>query len=107
MSVFQIPCVPAGASHWKQRTALDGTDYILVFEWLQRDGHWLLHVLDLQESPIASGLKLVTNWPLLRGVTDPRRPPGNLFVWDALGLDDDPTFDGLGTRFVLAYASVT
>jgi hypothetical protein len=107
VSVETIPCTPSGAATWTQRTQLDGVDYILVFYWAQRDGHWWMHVQDVNEVPIASGLKLVTNWPLLRGVRDVRRPPGSLFIVDTQGLDEDPAFDTLGTRHILTYTSAS
>jgi hypothetical protein len=102
--VKYVPCKPSGQSHWTQRTALGGRDYVLTFDWSQRDGHWSLSVADQDEEPIASGLSLVTDWPLLRGVIDARRPPGELLVVDTLDERQDPGFADLGDRFLLVYA---
>jgi len=105
MAIVSIPCSPAGQPSWMQRTTIAGRDYQLTFQWVQRDGHWWFSLADQDGAPITSGVKLVTNWPLLRGVTDTRRPPGNLMVVDGTGVNDlDPGFSDLGTRFLLMYA---
>jgi hypothetical protein len=101
--ILEVPCIAAEQSRWTQRTTLEGRDYLLTFEWLQRGGHWLLSIADQDGVPIASGLWLLTNWPLLRGVRDPRRPPGELMVQDTLSRAEDPGFTDLGERFALAY----
>lgn len=102
--MIEVPCTPAGEAHWTQRTALAGVDYLLTFVWSQRAGHWLLTLADADGSPIASGITLVTALPLLRRVSDARRPPGELMVVDTSGaLDVDPGFADLGQRFALLY----
>ncbi len=106
MTIYSIPCAPNGVSNWKQKTQLDGTDYVLEFLWNQRDGHFSLNLLDQDEVPIMQGILLVTGYDLIGQCVDPRRPPGTLFIADVLRLDEDPGFDDLGDRFVLGYASV-
>ena len=118
MALVQIPCMPGADSRWQQRTALDGVDYLLTFYWTQRDGAWRLDVADQDGNPIATGRKLVCNWPILRGVLGTRAswgiagvvdtfpPAGILAVIDTLGEDMDPGFNDLGTRCVLLYGSL-
>ena len=106
MALFAIPCSPpatTGIATWKQRTQLDGVDYILAFAWLVRDGHFLMHMYDQDESPIALGIKLVPTWDLLRTVIDVRRPPGRIVLWDIANTGADPAFDTLGVQFQLRY----
>lgn len=98
-----IPCTPNGAARWRQRTALDGVDYLLTFRWSQRSGCWLLDLADAEGVAIVEGLALLGGTPLLLGVTDTRRPAGDLVVVDTAGGDADPAFDTLGTRVVLLY----
>jgi hypothetical protein len=99
-----IPCAPTGQSNWQQRTTLGGRDYVLRFDWHQRTGGWYLGLYDQDDAPIAVGLRLVVHYPLLRGVVDPRRPPGQIVVADLQGLGDvDPGFADLGTRFLLLH----
>ena len=110
MSYF-VPCTPEGRSSWSQITALDGVSYVLTFRWVQREGHWLLDVADAEGGAIRSGLALVADQPLLRGVVDARRPAGELVVVDTTGASDlDPGFGDIGApgaRFVLQYVTAT
>lgn len=102
--ILSIPCTPDGTALWTQRTALDGTDFLLTFDWNQRAGLWMLSVADSDGAPIRSGVMLVTDAVVLRGVTDPRRPAGELIVVDGAALGDlDPGFADLGVRFQLLY----
>lgn len=104
--MLSIPCLPRGVSCWTQRTALDGVDFNLRFDWYQRDGHWRLSVRDAADVPIRTGLVLVIDTPLLAGVVDARRPRGELAVIDTTGARDaDPGFADLGSRFLLLYAT--
>lgn len=106
MSAF-VPCDPAGQSSWTQVTALDGVSFVLGFRWSQRDGHWLLDLADAEGSPIKVGMLLATGALLLGGLTDTRRPLGELAAIDTTGANDlDPGFSDLGSpgaRFVLMY----
>lgn len=99
-----IPCTPNGVAFWIQRTAIAGRDYELTFRWNQRDGHWYLDLADENGSSIVRGISLVAGYPLLRGIVDERRPPGELAINDTTNADDvDPGFSDLGTRFELLY----
>lgn len=103
MALLQIPSIPEGQARWQQRTTLQGRDFLLTFEWSQRDGHWYLSMADVDGTPIFTGRKLVDRWPLLRYVLDAKRPPGEVFVADTLEQGKDPDFTDLGTRCVLIY----
>lgn len=100
---ISIPCEAAGQSNWRQRTVIEGRDYVLRFDWNQRNGSFYLSIADQDGSAIATGIKLVTDWPLLFGVVDARRPPGELMIIDEKGEGLDPSFSELGTRFSLVY----
>lgn len=103
--ILLVPCAPGGAALWTQRSTLDGTEYVLTFDWLQRLGLWSLTLADTDGVPIRGGVLLTLGTLLLRGVSDARRPPGDLVVIDATGVDDlDPGFSDLGSRFLLVYA---
>ena len=98
-----IPCTPNGASLWTQRTSIGGRDYQLTFDWSQRDGHWRLDVADQDGNAIRTGIVLVTNRSLLRGMNDTRLPAGSLVVVDTLAQWADAGFSDLGSRFLLLY----
>lgn len=102
--IYDVPCTPDGAALWTQRTALDGVDFVLGFDWQGRQGHWAFTLSDASGEPIRSGIILTSGAVLLRGVLDPRRPKGELIVLDLSGKGDvDPGFSDLGTRFAVVY----
>jgi hypothetical protein len=99
-----VPCPPAGFARWTQRTSLAGRDYVLEFDWIERAGKWALSIADHDDVSIRAGMVLATNFPLLRGVIDSRRPPGELVIVDTTGANDvDVGFVGLDGRFLLVY----
>ena len=98
-----IPCIPDGRANWTQRTAIEGRDYQLTFDWSQRDGHWSLMLADQDGEPIRAGMSLVTAYPLTRGMRDDRWVGGHLVVLDSQNLGVDPGFADLGSRFLLLH----
>ena len=102
----EIPCKSNGQSVWEQRTTLTNTEYRLRFLWNQRLGQWNCELRDIDGDLIAS-FGLVVGYPLLRLVTDSRRPQGELFVSDTQATSSrtqlDPSFSELGERFSFIY----
>jgi hypothetical protein len=83
--------------HYQQRTRLEGRDYVLTFQFNQREARWYLTLADEAEDPIATGMKLLANWRLLRPYRyDPRTPPGELIASDISGDGSPPTQLELG-----------
>lgn len=87
-----------------QLAQLDGVEYLFDFEWIDRESCWYVGIFDQDQNPIAFGIKLVINTPLLRRFRDPRLPKGLLFCADLSerGLDIAAPGD-LGTRVPLVY----
>lgn len=110
MTPLVVPCEAGGASSWTQRTTLDRREYFLTFDWYQRDGHWRLSLALEDGTPVATGLVLVSTWPLLAGLASADRPAGELVVVDTQATGDvataDPGFSDLGTRYLLVYLAV-
>ena len=100
--IVQIPTSQTLASY-VQKTSLDGQTYTLEFRWNAREEFWYMNLLTADEDPIAMGIKLVSDWSLLRRVTDPRKPPGALMAIDTTTSGVDAGFDELGTRVMLLY----
>ena len=65
MDVLEIPTQP-GIPHYTQQTELDGKTYTMEFEFIEREGFWMLHIGDQDGNQLVSGIKLVVDWSLLR-----------------------------------------
>jgi hypothetical protein len=92
------------------RTKLDGRDFNLSFSWNEREERWYLAMADEEENVLVAGIKLVSNWPLLRYYHfDPRVPPGELVVHDLTSSNAPPGFDELGIdrRCQLGYYAIS
>lgn len=95
--------VPEGA-YTTQRIALDGRVYTMRLAWNAYAESWFLSLADDQDEPIVTGLRVVTNWPLLRFYRyDERVPPGEIVAMDLTGNDAPPGYDELGKRVTLNY----
>jgi hypothetical protein len=98
-----------GEAYTRQRVSLDGRPYTLDLAWNTRAGSWYISLSDAEEVPVASGLRLVPNWPLLRyHKWDPRCPQGEMFAQDE-GSGSDIGFDDIGgdrPRVELVYYAV-
>jgi hypothetical protein len=87
-----------------QLAQLDGVEYLLDFEWEDRESCWYMNIFDQDQNPLAYGIKLVINTPLLRRFRDPRLPKGLLFCGDLSESETDIAAPGdLGNRVPLVY----
>lgn len=99
-----------GDPYSSQRIALDGKSYTLSLAWNQYASSWSLSLFDENEEPIVVGLRVISNWPLLRYYGfDPRMPPGELYAQDVTGDGSPPGLDdfGEGKRVELTYYAQT
>lgn len=100
MAVIIVP-TSASTPHFEQETELDGVAYRLTFDWNGREGAWYLTLATASGVVLRAGLRLVSNWPLLRKLRHESRPPGELLVLDERGVGI--TLENLGIDVVLAY----
>jgi hypothetical protein len=104
--ILQIP-VQKDIAFWEQRTPLDDTDFRLSFAWNDRAQAWFLSIADLDGEPIISGIKLISNQPLLKKYRwDDRVPLGEIFVVDYFEKIDCPNFTDLNENVFLLYFDV-
>ena len=108
MTIEIIPTT-SDPSLYVQRTALSGVDYVLRFFAVGRECKWYFDLSDADEVPILQGAKVVIGWPLLRLVTDTRRPPGEIYAIDlpasgqVITSPRDPNLDDMNGRVKIAY----
>jgi hypothetical protein len=62
-------------------TVLDGTDYLFEFRYNQRENCWYFSVSTTDGVALVSGVKIVSNRPLLSRFADVRLPPGMLVAF--------------------------
>lgn len=104
---IEIP-VFADTPLYRFRVTLDGQDYIFRFDWNARADRWYLDIGTINEEWIVRGIKLIADWPLLRRVSDSRRPPGNLMAIDLSPLNGEPpVLSDFGMRVKLIYIPAT
>lgn len=102
MAVLIIP-VRKAQSHQRFQVELDRVTFNLTLHWNQREGYWYLTVADSAGAAIASGLKIVANWPLLRRIASHTAPKGEIMALDPTGKLGDPGLEDLGSTFPLVY----
>lgn len=86
-----------------QQSDLDGVTYAFRFRWSERSSVWHMDLRTLDDEPIVLSATLVTEWPLLKRVVSPIRPPGELALVDLAGPGEPATLEGFGDRWVLFY----
>lgn len=109
MAILLIPTTP-GEPYYRQKTKLEGRDFVFAFSYNQRIERWYLSIYDEEETPLLLGLKLVANWPLLRHYHwDIRLPPGELMAQTLDGSTAPPALNelGAGLRVELVYLEST
>jgi hypothetical protein len=103
-----VPTPDSTTPFWTETVTLDGTQYILLFNFNQRCATWYLSLQTIDGDDITDGIKLVAGWDLLVKCADPNRPPGRLYVlsttsdWSPPGLADLAP----GGRCVLTYLPI-
>lgn len=75
--------------YWTQVTTFEGVDYQLSFRYSDRESCYYLQFSDLSGNVLLMGVKLVSNFPLLRSVIDPALPRGELYAI-TMSSDDSP-----------------
>lgn len=88
-----------------QTTTLDGTAYVLEFRYNQREQVYYLRILLPDQTVLAQGIKIVSNYRLLQAYANAKMPPGEIVAM-AQGVNDTPAALGElgnGQRVELVY----
>ena len=103
----QIP-LPVGKARFDLRVDLDGSTYVMEFDWNSRSDSWSFNILDASGTPLLSGQALRLGSLRLgsRGRSS-GLPSGDLLLVDLAGDKTDPGIDGLGDRYALLYYTET
>ncbi len=103
MAVFTLP-TRQDLSNYEVEVDLDQVTYRLRFKFNSRDEAWYMSVLDANGVILRAGIKLVSDWEILRLWRDTNvRPAGEIIT---LNLGEDltkPGLEQLGTDTLLLY----
>jgi len=102
MALLIIP-TRTDLDNYEMSVELDGATYQFIFAWNYRDQAWYFSIADSDGVPIASGVRIVVDWILLKHISDSRKPPGTLVAIDTAGTGVDPGLTELGDRVQLMY----
>ena len=99
-----IPLVPS-IPWYRITTQIADTPYIFDVRWNVRDAAWYFDLFEIDETPIASGIKIVLGVPLGRRIKHALMRCGAFVAKDISGKWKDAGLDDLGTRVQLRYYS--
>ena len=102
MSFQQIP-VRSDLPSYDFKITLDGTVYSLSFNWSERAQLWIMDLRNVNEEPIAMGIRLFTNVPITLIYKVVRFPPRQFLGVDTSSENKNPTRDNFGSRVLLLY----
>jgi hypothetical protein len=102
MSVKNVP-TRTDLTHYDFSMVLDGVTFVLEFRWNLREDAWYFDVRLDDGTNVANGVKVVVDWPLLRGLRSANRPLGEFVAFDTSGERRDAAIDDLGSRVKLYY----
>jgi hypothetical protein len=103
--IVVIPTV-TDQPYYSFRVRLEGRDFGFSVQYSTRQDLYYLSIADSSGTPLVTGLKLVTNWPLLEYYqADPRLPQGELFAMSTTTNTSPAHFGelGAGKRVELTY----
>ena len=89
---------------YTEQVRLDGQDYILYFDWSNREQRWYLSISDVDNASLVAGLKVMANTNLLvRHQSIAALPQGALMAMDLETGGVPPAFADFGSRVRLFY----
>lgn len=95
-----------GTPSYRQRTVLEGVEYVLDLRWSEREARWYLDLRDVHGRALVLAIKIVAGWPLFaRFRSLPGIPPGELVAIDRRAPPRDPNLLELGDVVQLVYVS--
>jgi hypothetical protein len=84
-------------------TSMDGVSYKIYLKYNGREDFWYADLEDIEENIIRQGIKVVSNWALLRLIQTTPRPPGELMAIDTRFSPIDPSLAEFGNEIELLY----
>lgn len=89
MSTYLNIPTDGGQKYFNLTVTLEGVDFLLTFYWSTRESCYRMTITDTSGDDLATGVKLVSGWPLLQKWATTGLPAGELIV-QSNGSDDGP-----------------
>ena len=106
MAVFILP-TSTTQPFYSFEVVLDGGTFTLEFKFNERDSAWYFSILTVDGTHLRSGLRVVTEWNLLRLWADyTSRPSGSITSLGLGGIARPAAIDELGKEVLLGYLDV-
>jgi hypothetical protein len=91
--------LPVDVPLYTLRLTLEGSEFVLRFDYNGKEDRWYLSVYDGDANPIRRGVKIVVNQNVLRQCVHAGKPKGLLIFFG----EENPTFSALGRIVKLYY----
>ena len=89
---------------YAERITLDGVEYVFRFDWNERELRWYFDLGLPNGTWLVRGVKIVSDWPLLRRFKGASFPKGHLIAIDLSDQGGEPpVFQDLGRRVKILY----
>lgn len=102
MALSEIP-IKETAPAFKIRIEISGVQYIFRFIWNNRSQTWVMDLYDANENPLATGINMVVNFPLLYTRRVEGLPNGVLILFDTKETNQECGRNDLGERCKLYF----
>lgn len=97
--------LPQGIYKFTRVVPLDGISYTFRFDWNIRLEYWSYGVFLPNGEALLQGQRLMVSADLLNRFSFTEAPKELLFLYDTEQKNEEPTFEGLGTRWRLMYGN--
>jgi len=104
MTTYTIPLTDAAElGAFTFSVDMDGSDFQLNFQFNSREQFWYFDLLNAEGTVLRSGIKVVSNYPLLRLFKERTRPLGELISYDTRWSPTDPGLEDLNVTSIFGY----
>ena len=104
MTISRLP-IDSVDPHSSFSVELDGSSYVIEFDWNARDGAWYASAFadDAEQTPIVEGWRVCAPGRLFGRAIGDARPPGDIIFAPLDGAHVDPGRNDLGVRVIALY----
>lgn len=88
---------------WRQQIELNNETFILSFKWNALNEYWSMNIFDQNESPIALGVKIVTQFNLTEQLVQEGMPKGDIVCQNIIGGFEKIKRDDMGLTNELVF----